>query len=172
MPSITDTAAQSAREAWASIGRQFDDEEGGGFADELGAVYDPYRQASEETEEDVRTLADLGAFGGIYPSLLSLSDALDRQSGIEVPGDDTDDDDGGSDDMAGDGSALRDAWEGLFAGNTPTEGVQQEAGEFTAYVQEQAFDSPYITLAVIFGVLLVVLYLVRPLLTIGANVSG
>jgi hypothetical protein len=70
-----DHAAGSTDEA---IGRQFDDTEGGGFADEFGAVVDPTQGASGQTERDVRTVASVLSTGGVQSgqTYLGVSDAV------------------------------------------------------------------------------------------------
>lgn len=57
-----DHAAGSVDE---SIARQFDDEPGGGFADEAGAVLDPTQRASDNTEEDLGTAVEYAAPGAL-----------------------------------------------------------------------------------------------------------
>lgn len=70
-----DWAAGSVDE---SIGRQFDDTQGGGFADEWGAVLDPTRQASEQTEQDLRTIGTSAGAGWLV-----IPDAVDAAQGSD-----------------------------------------------------------------------------------------
>lgn len=168
-------AAEQVQDTARSVPRQFDDTEGGGFADELQEIVDPTDRTSEETESDLRTGARLAQLlsptAGFTSAGLNLSDYLDTQAGRTAPGSDPDadpdDEQTNPDPAAGAGF-----WEQVFRGNTPSEQAGEEADRAADWARSQAFDSPYITLAVIGIVLLVVLYLVRPLLTIGANVSG
>lgn len=91
-----DHAAGSTDEAWS---RQFDDVEGGGFADELGAIADPTRSASPDTERDFNIFTRGGAGGmeqlreqqGLDTSMYEgplhggISDTLDRMAGRTPP---------------------------------------------------------------------------------------
>jgi len=165
-------ATQQVQDTARAVPRQFDDTAGGGFADELAEIADPTRRTSEETESDLRSGARvaqlLSPMAGFANAGLSLSDYLDTEAGRIPPGSDPNaipDDEQTNPDSAG-------FWDRVFRGNTPGEQAGKEADQAADWAKSQAFDSPYITLAVIGIILLVVLYLVRPLLTIGANLSG
>lgn len=100
-----------------SIARQFDDTEGGGFADETTAVLDPTQAASPQTERDLRVVSWFVSPTAGRGSLF-VSDELDRRAPDHEPptvGDNspyrTPDDDG--------------QW---FSGLTPLEGAQ-DVGE-------------------------------------------
>lgn len=65
-----------------SVARQFDDTPGGGFADETVAFVDPTRQASPETEQDVRAFLRQTSPYGVSPTqtaenFVLLSDVAD-----------------------------------------------------------------------------------------------
>jgi len=71
---VAGTADHLAGSIDESVGRQFDDEEGGGSVDEFGAFIDPSQSASDQTEQDASfALAGLGP-GGIYANLAAQSD--------------------------------------------------------------------------------------------------
>jgi len=173
--SAAGNATQQVQDTARSVPRQFDDTAGGGFADELAEIADPTRRTSEETESDLRGGARvaqlLSPTAGFANVGLSLSDYLDTQAGRTPPGSDPnaepDDEKTNPDTPASAGF-----WDRVFRGNTPGEQAGEEADRAADWARSQAFDSPYITIAVIGIILLVVLYLVRPLLTIGANLSG
>lgn len=163
--SILSDIQQQASDTVASVGRQFDDTAGGGFADELGELADPTQRTSDETESDVRALFDTGMPSMLGTSLLlQTSDYLDREAGRDPPGDDPEHTVTTSD--------ITEYYQQIFRGNTPGEQAAEEADRAGGFVLQQALDSPYITVAVLGLVALVLLYLLRPLLTIGANVSG
>ena len=66
-----------------SIGRQFDDEQGGGFGDETMSLLDPTDRASEQTEQDVGTLFEYGPAGAVAPGaqLLTIGTDIDESIG-------------------------------------------------------------------------------------------
>jgi len=176
MSRLSDLQGQ-LRDTAASIPRQFDNEEGGGFADEWEEIADPTQRTSDETESDVRSLTSFGIPSVLGTGvLLRASDYLDGEAGRDAPGSWPSDGDG-SGDGSGDGTTigreeLAEYWGQVFRGNTPTEQAGEEADRAGSFLLSQAVDSPYITIAVIGLIGLVLLYLLRPLLTIGANVSG
>lgn len=64
-----------------SVGRQFDDATGGGFADEFGAFVDPTRRASEQTEQDVGTYAEF-TLAGLAPAA-AIGGAATNQDSLD-----------------------------------------------------------------------------------------
>lgn len=151
-----------------SVRRQFDDTEGGGFADEAGAFLDPTRQASDETEADVRRWLDrdsileardfVPVYGSVFRSVegaLSISDTLDRDADREPPGSTDDAPDDEPDEPSSVYPDLGEYWSKVFRGTGPGEYAKDET-------VDAALDNPKITLAIGSALVIAVLWFLRP----------
>lgn len=118
-----------------SVGRQFNETQGGGFVDEVFAVVDPARGGSPQTEADLRSIFDQGPVGGFWRA----SDIFDVSSGEtppqfeDVPPEET---------PQGDGNWLpENPGSTLGAGGFPTVDVGEigaDLGEWAGTVADQA----------------------------------